>query len=70
MISELEWTSLVPRCQTEEFREDCTTKRYRDTLLQTYSCAPAYMRSYYGSQVCSITNVQAREGKKSFKIIF
>ena len=39
------------RCQTEEYRVDCTTRRYRETLLQTYSCAPAHMRSYYGDQV-------------------
>ena len=43
----------LTRCQTEQFRVDCTTRSYRDTLLQTYNCAPAYVRSHYGSQVCT-----------------
>ena len=41
----------LTRCQTEQFRVECTTRSYRDTLLNTYSCAPANMRSYYGNQV-------------------
>ena len=39
------------RCQTEQFRVDCTTRSYRDIVLHTYNCAPANMRSYYGNQV-------------------
>ena len=46
------------RCQTEEYRVDCTTRRYRETLLQTYSCAPAHMRSYYGDQVGVLFKLQ------------
>ena len=39
------------KCGTGEFRVDCTTRRYQDIVLQTYNCAPAYIRSHYGNKV-------------------
>ena len=43
------------RCQTEELRVECTTRNHRHALLNTYNCAPANMRSYYGNQVTRLT---------------
>ena len=41
----------VTHCQTEEFREDCLSRKYRERVLSQCNCSPFYLRSYYGNQV-------------------
>ena len=50
------------RCQTEELRVECTTRNHRHALLNTYNCAPANMRSYYGNQVTRLTRFYILSG--------
>ena len=41
----------VTHCQTEEYREDCLSRKYRERVLSQCNCSPFYLRSYYGDQV-------------------
>ena len=38
-------------CQTEEFRADCLSRRYRAKLVDTCHCVPFTMRSHYTEKV-------------------
>ena len=41
----------VTHCQTEEYREDCLSRKYRERVLSQCNCSPFYLRSYYGTEV-------------------
>ena len=41
----------ITKCQIEESRADCETRKYREIALATCQCAPLSARSYYGEQV-------------------
>ena len=41
----------ITKCQIEESRADCETRKYREIALATCQCAPLSVRSYYGEQV-------------------
>ena len=38
-------------CQTEEFRADCLTRKYRAKLVDTCHCVPFTLRSHYNEEV-------------------
>ena len=40
----------ITNCHTKELRADCLTRRHREQVLASCSCAPFAMRSYYGEQ--------------------
>ena len=41
----------ITKCQIEESRADCETRKYREIALATCQCAPLSVTSYYGEQV-------------------
>ena len=41
----------VTHCQTEEYREDCLSRKYRERVLSQCNCSPFYLRSHYGAEV-------------------
>ena len=46
------------RCQTEEYREDCISRKLRERALAQCSCTPFNLRSYYGDQVRHNSNTR------------
>ena len=46
----------VTRCQTEELRADCVSRRYRQLLLSSCSCLPLHL-SQGGAEVLLLINV-------------
>ena len=54
----------VTRCQTEEYRVDCLSRRFRDSLLASCKCSPWNLRSHLGSslQVCSPAGLDCVRG--------
>ena len=46
----------VTRCQTEELRADCVSRRYRQLLQSSCSCLPLHL-SQGGAEVLLLINV-------------
>ena len=57
------------RCQTEEYREDCISRKLRERALAQCSCAPFNLRSYYGDQIaiCSPSQLECLEKVRGWK---
>ena len=41
----------LTQCKTEEYREDCLSRMYRERVLSKCNCSPFYLISYYGNEV-------------------
>ena len=41
----------ITKCQTEETKSDCLTRKLKDRVLRECGCAPFSMKSYYGAEV-------------------
>ena len=41
----------VTLCQTEEYRVDCLSSKYREKVLSQCQCSPLSLRSHYGDEV-------------------
>ena len=41
----------VTHCQTEEYRVDCLSSKYREKVLSQCQCSPLSLRSHYGDEV-------------------
>ena len=41
----------VTHCQTEEYRVDCLSSKYREKVLSQCKCSSLSVRSHYGGEV-------------------
>ena len=47
----------VTRCQTEELRADCVSRRYRQLLISSCSCLPLHLSQGDRAEVLLLINV-------------
>ena len=48
----------ITKCQTEETKSDCLTRKLKDRVLRECGCAPFSMKSYYGAEVLFVAKTE------------
>ena len=48
----------VTHCQTEEYRVDCLSSKYREKVLSQCQCCPWNLRTHYGCEAICILKIK------------